>query len=217
MEQKQHPKIYIVGPSHIHPDHADKSILDKYAPMAYIEGHCGMCNFSKHCQSVLQDVLDRAAGATVVWLVIDWRAGNYDHKELVKNGITNTPSKQCNISRRHITPEIDTELITIQRALIRRWLHAYPNLKVVFWCCYVRTHLGVTWPDEGKYPSIIKEFEDRAIDVQSIIPPEELQSHIKDRGGHLNRDGLDKLLGHILGVAPTTNTNGARKQSTSNS
>lgn len=197
-ETSSRKQVYIVGPSHLHPNHADISILNKHAAVAHIEGHCGMCNFSRHCKSVLENVLTLADGAPVVWMVIDWRVGNYDYEILAREGITDSPSKPNNISAAHIKQEIDDFLITKQRELLHEWLHKYPNLQLVFWCCYVRTQLGVSWRPDGKYPEVMAEFGDRALDVSQVIAPGHVRSAIADHGGHMKSETLDKVLQFII-------------------
>jgi len=168
----------LVGPSHVHPAHADETVLKEYNKVMEIEAHCGMCNFSMHCLDVLTAAVERAKGRPVVWVVIDWRCGNYDHADLNEHGITNTPSKPGNISAEHITPNSDSFLIDVQRQIIHKHLKTWPNLRVVFWCCYVRTVLGSSWKYEGTYNSIMAEFGSRCIDMRVAIPENEVSECI---------------------------------------
>jgi len=94
-----------VGPSHIHPDHTPEESLAELHKHFIVESYCGMCNFSRHCKDTLEKHL--LTNEKVIWIVIDWRVGNYDYEELAKNGITDTPSRPNNISSLHITPKID--------------------------------------------------------------------------------------------------------------
>lgn len=193
--------LYILGPSHLHPSVADAETLDEFRRSAYIEGHCGMCNFSQHCKDVLDNVLDVAAGRPVVWMVIDWRIGNYDWKELLDRGISQTPSKPGNIHPAFITNDIDEFLIDAQISMLRERCEAHPNLRLAFWCCYVRSVLGVSWPERGKYDAVVKTFADRVIDVRRAISPEDVPAHIIDAGGHMTPCGLRKVLSLLCSEA----------------
>ena len=104
-------------------------------------------------------------------MVIDWRIGNYDYENLCIHGITDTPSKpNNNITDSYIKSEEDDFFIDKQREIIHNWLDLYSNLSVVFWCCYVRTCLEISWKPEGQYASILDEFA-----VSKIISKEDIK------------------------------------------
>lgn len=191
------PTVHIVAPSHFHPDATCPMSLEIYKQHGFvIEAHIGICNFSKHSQEVLRRHL--ATGNKVIWVVIDWRCGNYDYEKV--GTFPDTPSRPGNIDRQFITPEIDALLITKQRALIHDMLNEFPGqIHLLFWCAFVRTILGVSWPEEGKYDSLVEEFAQSVIDVKPFFPTlEALQESIVDTGGHMNALGHSRMLQCLL-------------------
>lgn len=194
--------VYIVGPSHIHDTclgvNKQKLVCKGIVPIASL----GPPNFStttlrnlQHAQSLLQPE------DQLVWMVADWRIGNYDvHKLQASEGLWHdTPAKPNNISYAHICQANDTALIQHQFKLIDHVISTCPNIKLIFWCLYYRTKVckSSSLPLDGQYDNVLSRYKENAIDIDNYVIGDP-SSWYKDAGGHPSMTGYDSIITMVI-------------------
>ncbi|WP_149026406.1 hypothetical protein [Acetobacter aceti] len=82
--------------------------------------------------------------------------------------------------------------------IIDKIIKYFPNIKILFWCLYVRSRLNnSSYPNWLKYKSIKNRYMKNIIDIDRFTSPEVFSTFVKDLGGHPNRFGyyfLDEII-----------------------
>lgn len=195
--------IYMLGPSHL--DERDmKGKRQVFLNNSVIPtGIRGLPNFSETARSELCGMWKKAAGCDergrrVVWMVIDWRCGNYDVGKLRNNRLWyDTPAKVGNISRAHINAENDAKMFRHQLKLIDHVIGEFPGIKLMFWCLYYRSKVGASCslPEESRYDAVADRYKDHVIDIRKYEGRHGgASSWYIDAGGHPSGAGYDLIL-----------------------
>lgn len=198
-------KIYIVAPSHLHSTFMESSVSDDFTTNGVIPiSSLGPPNFSFTTKNALEKAYSftqKDIGSKMVWMVIDWRIGNYDIGKIKQDKLElffDTPAKPSNIDASFINEENDTYLINHQLRVIDKVIHEYPDIKLIFWCLYFRTKVcNTNIPQFGRYDEIMNRYKNNTIDISKItntMSVNDVKLLYKDAGGHPSISGYRILL-----------------------
>lgn len=196
---------FVIGPSHIHPDHLSDNDRIHYGNMI-LEPHCGLPVWSSRVPQAFSEV---GKDMKLVWIVSDWKLNNIDYDTIVE--MKKHPNKETisphldqlghrgNIMRDKITPAHIEVLSKHGMRCIDSVIERFPNVKLIFWCLYYRTCKGSkSIPTFAQYDAIIERYHANAINIDDYIAREQFISHmIVDNGGHPSAAGHE-LLGRMI-------------------
>ena len=137
--------IYIIGPSHIHSDFTSRSDYENYYSNITLDPYRGLPVWSSRILIALREQLDKNPNIKLVWLVSDWKLNNIDYNKIIKLkpddylflDVLGCPN---NISRDYMSPLHIETLSKHGIKCISYILEQIPQLKLIFWCLYKRTH-----------------------------------------------------------------------------
>ena len=225
------PKIVFLSPSHLHVDNLSTLRFKTQVRLARCSIHAypGVPNYSEVIWQTVnrhQTHLNRGRlqGQPFVWLVSDYRFGNYtaasfqqrqkdvstpppkstSHRSrTLFEAVTESPPRVFAVAKSSCTNEMD--MLQAQRSLaaIDAVVAACPSIRLVFWCLATREELskrhkgGATF-GPGAYEKVKKRYSGKAnfVDIRECAKLRGLRMSdlIRDHGGHPNDRGIEFLL-----------------------
>lgn len=192
--------IYIIGPSHIHPDYTN--IIQDEANLfknCILDGYNGLPNWSSTIMNKLTEFSEKTD--KIIWMVSDYKFNNFNYDELktTNNLFLDTLGYPGNVSRDFMKDEHIAFLGDHTLKAIDHIIRHFPHIKLIFWCLYKRTkaNSNSSYPQNLHYDSIKKLYVDNILDIDMYTDAEQFNTLIVDEGGHPNKEGyilLDKMI-----------------------
>lgn len=198
--------LYVLAPSHLHEEYTSQLSSDEYKELfdgMLIDPFRGIPNWSSFIPEMLQTQHDK--GNKLVWMVIDWKANNMDYNSIKESNdpLMRVPTLGYagNVDFNLIGPEYMKFLGEHSMRIIDDIIARFPDIKLVFWCLYMRSRANVSsYPQEVQYNAIREKYKNNIIDIDDFTTPEEFRNNVCDRGGHPNKEGY-KVMSRVLKAA----------------
>lgn len=159
----------------------------------------GLANWSESIPLWIRSITELQL--PVIWMVSDWSFNNVDIYELAKLKENQLFLPGARGTKNNITPELRT--VENARFLVQHTLRVidyiiseFPNIKLVFWCLYMRTKCrkSVTYPEDCGYDAMRRRYPRNAVDIDSYLRNGvSFEDCISDEGGHPNSFGYSLL------------------------
>lgn len=193
-------KKYILAPSHL--DHTLLKPLETeiknnlFFKDCEIDSNIGMPNWSNYVKHTLEKNKEK----NLIWMVSDYKFNNFDYPKILKlkdskNLFIQTKfgaNEKC-VDKNFMSPD-HIEILGNHSIKILDYITTkYPNIKLIFWCLYVRTKVfkSNTIPMNLQYDFIRKRYKNNIIDIECYTDCNEFkEKYIRDNGGHPTTDGI---------------------------
>ena len=198
-------KCYIIGPSHIHKDFTfqiQNEINNKILfNNCILDAYCGIPIWSHQIYNSIK--YNTTKGNDIIWIVSDYKFNNFNYDKIVKlqknELFLNEIGHSSNVSHDFLDKHHIELLIKHSFKVIDFIVNTFPNIKLIFWCLYMRTKVNKnsSYPKYSYYDVIKKKYKKNIIDIDLFTNPKDFGKKVLDNGGHPNKDGfilLDKMI-----------------------
>lgn len=194
---------YLIGPSHVKNEFLSICDYKNVFKNVIMDGFHARPNWCPDIPKKLDEYNDK--NFNLIWMVSDYKFHNYMYADIVKAQknelffeITNTDPTAC----------IDYKFLEVKHIrllgdhtcrIIDYLIELYPNIKLIFWCLYVRTKLNIsgTIPIDLSYDAMNQRYRNNTIDIDSFVNIDNLSKMTRDSHGHPTEYGYNVLANMI--------------------